>query len=110
MCNVQNLGKSVSILDDRFNAEVVDNKISTLQTMDPIFAGMLSAVVPGLGQFVSDNPLVGISYLIPAGVLAGFLSNGAGTPTQTVIVVAAYVALTAGSAVSAYMDCKKKSK
>ena len=110
MCNVQNLGKSVSILDDRFNAEVVDNKISTLQTMDPTFAGMLSAVVPGLGQFVSDNPLVGISYLIPAGVLAGFLSNGAGTPTQTVIVVAAYVALTAGSAVSAYMACKKKSK
>ena len=110
MCNVQNLGKSVSILDDRFNAEVVDNKISTLQTMDPIFAGMLSAVVPGLGQFVSDNPLVGISYLIPAGVLAGFLSNGAGTPTQTIIVAAAYVALTAGSAVSAYMACKKKSK
>ena len=74
MCNVQNLGESVSILNDRFNSEVVDNKISTLQTMDPIFAGMLSAVVPGLGQFVSDNPLVGISYLIPAGVLARVLS------------------------------------
>ena len=110
MCNVQNLGKSVSILDDRFNSEVVDNKISTLQTMDPIFAGMLSAVVPGLGQFISDHPLVGIGYLIPAGALAGFLSNGAGTPTQTVIVATAYAALTVGSAVSAYLACKKKSK
>lgn len=110
MCNVQNLGKSVSILDDRFNSEVVDNKISTLQTMDPIFAGMLSAVVPGLGQFISDHPLVGIGYLIPAGALAGLLSNGAGTPTQTVIVATAYVALTVGSAVSAYMACKKNNK
>lgn len=110
MCNVQNLGDSVSILNDRFNSEVVDNKISTLQTMDPIFAGMLSAVVPGLGQFISDHPLVGIGYLIPAGALAGFLSNGAGTPTQTVIVATAYVALTVGSAVSAYMACKKNNK
>lgn len=110
MCNAQNLGESVSILNDRFNSEVVDNKISTLQTVDPIFAGILSAVVPGLGQFISDNMLVGMSYLIPAGVLAGFLSKGAGTPTQMVSVAAAYVALTVGSAVSAYLACKKNNK
>lgn len=110
MCNMQNLGESVSILDNRFNSEVVDNKISTLQTMDPIFAGVMSAVVPGLGQFVSDNLLAGISYLIPAGVLAGFLSRGAGTPTQMIAVTTAYVALAVGSAVSAYLTCKKNNK
>lgn len=96
-----------SILNDKFNPEIVDERISEIQKKDPEFAALLSLIIPGLGQFVMGSSLFGVLSVIAGAFVLGVARVN---PDYAGILGLVYVILAVQSAYYTYKDVKSRNE